>query len=150
MLHLLSERWHAVHKSMLTGLRLQPGYKTDGIDGHGSMSASLLNSSDERKCLKGKAQPYVQETSTYIRWLFMSDKFEKGDIVIGNERAQVYSITTQGWKGVVLDILISGDIKVKPVNGVTTYYVDQRCFDLYKPITKDMTKRQEQQFTKLL
>ena len=80
----------------------------------------------------------------------MSDKFEKGDIVIGNERAQVYSITTQGWKGVVLDILISGDIKVKPVNGVTTYYVDQRCFDLYKPITKDMTKRQEQQFTKLL
>lgn len=61
-------------------------------------------------------------------------KFKVGDKVIGNNKADKYSITKEGWIGTVTEvheycIWVSG----KGLIGKRGTEVDIRCFDLYKP-----------------
>ena len=71
-------------------------------------------------------------------------RFKVGDIVIGNAQADMrYSITTKGWKGVVIKILDMIDsagnvIEVRSINTNNTYEVDCNCFDLYKIFPQDV------------
>lgn len=59
-------------------------------------------------------------------------KFEVGDIVIGNEKAKDYAITTTGFLGTVIEI--EGD-DLMVIKGIKypnlTYTVKQECFDLF-------------------
>ncbi len=72
-------------------------------------------------------------------------RFRVGDIVIGNAQANArYSITTKGWKGVVIEILDMIDsmdndvITVRSINTDDTYDVACNCFDLYEIFPEDV------------
>ena len=71
-------------------------------------------------------------------------RFRVGDIVIGNAQANArYSITTKGWKGVVIKILDMIDsagnvIEVRSINTNNTYEVACNCFDLYEIFPEDV------------
>ncbi len=57
--------------------------------------------------------------------------FRVGDTVIGNSKADRYTITKPGWIGKVTDTSAAmGDLEVEG------YSVDSECFDLYEPKTK--------------
>lgn len=71
-------------------------------------------------------------------------KFKIGDVVIGNEKANQYSITTEGWIGVVtrLGEYHSNSISVKSLDGDNHegFEVRSDCFDLKAPkLTKQAT-----------
>lgn len=59
-------------------------------------------------------------------------KFKVGDMVVGNENAEKYSITDTGWIGIVVAVHKNGEIRVKRKGGVMTYDVESSCFDLYE------------------
>jgi hypothetical protein len=65
------------------------------------------------------------------------NKFNVGDIVIGNELANNYVVTIQGWKGEVLKVVDveegEPDIWVKNLKGPEVRWVRSECFDLYDP-----------------
>lgn len=65
-------------------------------------------------------------------------KFKVGDVVIGNELANDYGITVEGWKGDVVDIDIhsKNNIFVKDLATKDKYWVDSNCFDMYKEAPK--------------
>lgn len=71
-------------------------------------------------------------------------KFKVGDTIIGNAQANArYSITTKGWKGVVIKILDMIDsagnvIEVRSINSDITYEVASNCFDLYEIFPEDV------------
>ena len=72
-------------------------------------------------------------------------KFKLGDTIIGNAHAGIrYSITSKGWKGVVIEILdmidsIGNDvITVRSINTNDTYDVSANCFDLYEIFPEDV------------
>jgi hypothetical protein len=73
-------------------------------------------------------------------------RFKIGDLVIGNQDANTYGTTIQGWKGKVVDVAVEGNedsIKVQGIaefheddgddDGEGGYTVNQNKFDLYKP-----------------
>ena len=64
-------------------------------------------------------------------------KFKVGDVVIGNDTANVYCITKPGWIGYVLGVSDSGrSIKVAEKKCYSSYWVDCDAFDLYRPVFK--------------
>lgn len=67
-------------------------------------------------------------------------KFNVGDKVIGNAKANKYGITCEGWEGVVVST--DHQIMVQSEKGGTSFWVDANCFDLVKGKTKPNTKYQ--------
>lgn len=55
-------------------------------------------------------------------------KFRVGDIIVGNEKANVYSITRQGAVCEVLRVLSERTLKVRC--GRYTFLVEAHCFDI--------------------
>ena len=60
-------------------------------------------------------------------------KFKVGDKVIGNTKANQYSITHCGWIGTVTSIKNSEIMEVKGDDGFITF-VNMDCFNPYKPV----------------
>lgn len=59
-------------------------------------------------------------------------KFRVGDIVVGNEKAKGYAITTTGFPGIVTAIEDDGLMVIKGLNYPNlSYTVKQECFDLF-------------------
>jgi hypothetical protein len=65
-------------------------------------------------------------------------KFKVGDVVIGNNLANDYGITVEGWKGEVVDTdpHSINNIFVKDLATKDKYWVDSNCFDMYKEAPK--------------
>lgn len=63
-------------------------------------------------------------------------KFKVGDHVVGNKKSW-YSITKQGWRGEVVEVISENIIRVKALpgheGGVTKFPVTAECFDLIDP-----------------
>ena len=61
-------------------------------------------------------------------------KFQVGDKVIGNARARCYGITGPGWVGIVEDVLLDGQIKVRGIeDSWNCFNVRESCFDKLIP-----------------
>ena len=85
-------------------------------------------------------------------------KFKIGDVVIGNEKANQYTITTEGWIGVVtrLGEHDSNNICVKPIDRddhegfeVRSDYFDLKATKLTKEATLDLLSTQHDCFYSL-
>lgn len=62
-------------------------------------------------------------------------KFKVGDEVIGNDLARRYTITREGWKGVVIGVHSKDRIEVRELGkpNSVSYAVDADAYDLIKP-----------------
>lgn len=75
-------------------------------------------------------------------------KFKVGDMVIGNEKANKYVISGEGFISVVThlhpELGRKGDIQISIMPGLQdsglTFSVDEDCFDLYEPEKKSVKK----------
>lgn len=72
--------------------------------------------------------------------------FKVGDILVGNEHAEHYSITTRGVKVKVIRVSQSTDhdIKVQIVGRKDTFWVNSKCFDLVEPHKTPQEKLMEE------
>lgn len=81
----------------------------------------------------------------------MVTKFKVGDIVIGNEKANCYSITRPGWIGKVVRLYNEGYIGVIQ-NGIDrwdkVYPVLPEAFDLFE--TNAVSEQTEKEFEDLI
>lgn len=64
-----------------------------------------------------------------------TSKFKVGDIIIGNSKANRYfTVTKEGWIGIVVKASASGNIVAKPRDSTSDRCYDglpSDCFDLY-------------------
>lgn len=60
-------------------------------------------------------------------------KFKVGDIVVGNDKANMYSVTKKGWVGQVTFVNEDNNVIWITGVGITNCPVSAFCFDLYKP-----------------
>lgn len=63
----------------------------------------------------------------------MARKFYVGEQIIGNSGAWCYSITTTGWRGVVVENLPEGEIRVRSIRGGSSWRVEESRFDSVYP-----------------
>lgn len=71
-------------------------------------------------------------------------KFKIGDKVIGNEKANRYGITREGWFGKVVGVKDDVKIEVRSGDG-SSFWVDPDCFNLYeeKPVKKSFKRESD-------
>lgn len=62
----------------------------------------------------------------------MKNKFNVGDLVIGNKLANKYNISTQGWEGQVVRIINPDKIEVESLLTGAVFNVWSERFDLLK------------------
>ena len=74
-------------------------------------------------------------------------KFQKGDIVIGNENAKCYQVTGKGFIGKVTQVIEDSN-KCWFIILNDQWGVNPECFDLYKP--DPMSTEIEKEFEDLL
>ena len=73
---------------------------------------------------------YMSETNMDLEWPERKKtKFQIGDKIIGNQKANKYEITRKGWTGTVVGV--SGEtISVESTDCFSHFIVDSDCFDL--------------------
>lgn len=93
-------------------------------------------------CGDGMVYWYVNETNMDLEWPERKKpKFHVGDKVIGNQKANSYSITRMGWIGTVVE-LSDKNIRVESADGsCRRYWVDLDCFDLVDRKTPKKTPK---------
>lgn len=74
----------------------------------------------------------------------MANKFKVGDIVVGNDGADIYGITRKGWKGVVTELSSDNIIKVQSIGDIGTYLVKVDFFDLVSNNSNNKTENMYQ------
>lgn len=78
----------------------------------------------------GNVYWYANEAMMDLEWPEVKKpKFQIGDKVIGNEKANKYGITRKGWTGTVVEVFVE-TIKVESTDDFSRFIVDSDCFDL--------------------
>lgn len=78
----------------------------------------------------GEVYWYADESMIDLEWPEgKKTKFQIGDKVIGNQKANKYAITREGWTGTVVKV-VGEIITVESADDVGRFVVDSDCFDL--------------------